>query len=248
MLRQVSPLLIAFLVGCGSSRPVTAVPATAEINQRPPGIHQEVADLKSAGPVLYTISVPVGYDGKTPVPLVLVLHFGYDGTTPAPYTGKEMMDAFKGGLSSLNAIIIAPDALGSDWTSKTNEKAAVSLTQSVMKTYAIDRARVIVTGYSMGGKGVWFIGSRNQDLFTGAIPVAAPIAGENIEWKIPVYVIHSTKDEIVSYTAAKKHADAIMETGATIEFRSVSELTHYDTRSYARYVGDAVTWLQAAWK
>src|SRR5262249_54156034 len=115
-------------------------------------------------------------------------------------------------------------------------------------TYAIDPKRVVITGFSLGGEGTWYIGSRHQDLFTGAIPVAAPVAGGDVTWTIPVYVIHSDKDEIVSYSRAKCHADAIKAKGAILEFKTVGGLSHYKTPAYASSVGEAVKWLQTEWK
>jgi predicted peptidase len=182
------------------------------------------------------------------VPLVLALHYGYDGAKPAPYTGKGMIEAFRPGLSGLGAIVVAPDALGGGWADARNEQVAVWLTRSAMKTYAIDSKKVVITGFSLGGEGAWFIGSRHQGLFTGAIPVAAPVAGGDVAWTIPVYVIHSDKDETVSYASAKKHADAVRGKGARLELKTVSGLSHYKTSAYGTHVGDAVKWLQAAWK
>ena len=46
------------------------------------------------------------------------------------------------GLSGLGGILIAPDALGGGWTDADNEKAAVWLTKSAMKTYEIDKKKV----------------------------------------------------------------------------------------------------------
>jgi predicted peptidase len=246
-MRHLPLLLFALALGCSGRGPVT-VPEPAQLKQHSPGTHKETADVPGVGNVKYAIEIPPGYDGKTPVPLVLVLHYGYDGAKPAPYTGQEIIDAFHPGLSSLKAVIIAPDALGGDWTDARNEKAAVWLTRSAMKTYAIDSKKVVITGFSLGGNGTWFIGSRHQDLFTGAIPVAAPPAGADATWKIPVYVIHSDADQVVPFASAKSHAEAVKAKGAKIEFRSVSGLSHYKTGSYARYLNDAVNWLQAQWK
>jgi predicted peptidase len=240
-------LVLAVSLGCGGRAPVT-IPEAAELKKLQPGTHQQTADVPGIGSVKYTIEIPGSYDGKTPVPLVLALHYGYDGAKPEPYTGKGMIDAFRPGLAGLNAIVLAPDALGGDWKDAKNETAAVWLTKSAMKTYAIDSKKVVITGYSLGGEGTWFIGSRHQDLFTGAIPVAAPVAGGDVEWKIPVYVIHSDKDDIVSYSSAKKHADAVKGKGAKLEFKTVTGLTHYQTSAYGTHVGDAVRWLQAEWK
>jgi predicted peptidase len=238
---------LVLLAGCGNPAPV-AIPEAAELKKLPPGTHQETADIPGVGAVKYTIEIPAGYDGKSPVPLVLALHYGFDGPKPEPYTGKGMIEAFRPGLSGLGAIVIAPDALGGRWTDAANETAAVWLTKSAQKTYAIDNKKVVITGFSLGGEGTWFIGSRHQDLFTGAIPVAAPVAGGDEGWTIPVYVIHSDKDEIVSYAAAKRHADAVKAKGAKLEFKTVNGLSHYKTAAYGPYLGDAVHWLQAEWK
>ena len=227
-------------------RPVT-IPAAGALNKLSAGMHKETADVTGVGKVKYAIDIPADYDGSTPVPLVLALHYGYDGSVPEAYTGAGMIDDFRSGLADLKAIVIAPDVLGGDWTDAENEQAAVWLTQSAMKTYAIDPQRVIITGYSMGGAGTWFIGSRHQDVFTAAIPVAAPVEGST-DWKIPVYAIHSQQDEIVSHSAAKNHADAIKAKGGKVEFKSVSGLTHYDTGSYASHVGEGVKWLEGQWK
>jgi predicted peptidase len=237
---------LALIVGCVDRSPV-AIPEASELKKLAPGTHQQTADIPSLGNVKYTIEIPKTFNNKAPVPLVLALHYGYDGAKPDPYTGKEMIDAFRSGLSGLNAIIIAPDALGGSWTDSKNEQAAVWLTKSAMKTYAIDSKKVFITGFSLGGEGTWFIGSRHQDLFTGAIPVAAPVAGE-MEWKIPVYVIHSDKDQIVPYSAAKKHSDAVKAKGAKLEFKTASGLSHYQTAAYGSHLGDAVKWLRAEWK
>src|SRR5262245_61833166 len=246
-MRRLPFLFVVLLAGCGQ-RPPVAIPEAAELEKFSPGTHTATAKVPDGDTLKYTIEVPVGYDGKTPVPLVLALHYGYDGAKPDPYTGKGMIEAFRPGLAELKAIVIAPDALGGDWKDAKNEVAAVWLTKCAQKTYAVDPKKVVITGFSLGGEGTWFIGSRHQDVFTGAIPVAASVAGGDKEWKIPVYVIHSDKDEIVSHSAAKKHADAVKAKGAKLEFKTVSGLSHYKTGSYASHVGDGVKWLQGEWK
>lgn len=237
-------VLVALLAaGCGSPAPV-AVPEAGSLTKLAPGTHEQTADVPEVGEVRYAIDIPATFDGTTPVPLVLALHYAYDGPKPPPYTGKALLEAFRPGLADLNGIVIAPDAVGGKWTAPANETAAVWLVQSAMKTYPIDPKRVVITGFSMGGEGTWFIGSRHQDLFTGAIPVAAPVAGGD-EWTIPVYVIHSDRDEIVSYSAAKKHAEAVRAKGGRVEFKTAAGLTHYRTAAYAPFVADGVRWLRS---
>ncbi|MCI0360597.1 MAG: dienelactone hydrolase family protein [Planctomycetaceae bacterium] len=247
-MRHLTLLATAFWIaalGCQPPGPV-AIPAAGKLPQLTVGTHKESVEVPGAGRVKYTIDIPADA-GSEKVPLVLALHYGYDGSVPEAHTGADLIDAFRPGLGELKAIVIAPDVLGGDWTDAQNEQAAVWLTQSAMQTYDIDPKRVIITGFSMGGAGTWYIGSRHQDVFTAAIPVAAPVTGST-DWKIPVYSIHSQQDDIVSYSAAKKHADAIKAKGGKIEFKSVTGLTHYDTGNYASHLGEGVKWLQEQWK
>lgn len=245
-MRRLSFVVAAgLLAGCGGNKAPVAVPEAAVLKKLPPGLHRETADVPRVGPVKYTIEVPAAPAGA---PLVLALHYGYDGAKPAPYTGAGLIEAFRPGLAGLGAVVIAPDALGGDWTDPKNETAAVWLTRCAAKTYTTDPKRVVVTGFSLGGEGAWFLGSRHQDLFTGAIPVAAPVVGGDAAWTIPAYVVHSDADTVVRYAPAKKHAEALRAKGAAVEFRTVTGLTHYKPGEYARYVGDGVTWLKGQWK
>lgn len=232
--------------GCG--RPPVTIPEAVALPAQPPGTHQLTADVPEVGRVRYVASVPPGYDGKTPVPLVLLLHYGYEGPKPEAFSGGDLIEAWRPGLGGLGAVVVAPDVVGGDWTDPRNERAAVWLTRSAMKTYRIDPKRVAVAGFSMGGQGAWFLGGRHQELFTGAVAVAAPPPPEDADWRIPVYVIHSEADTVVRIGPARAYAEAMKAKGATVEFEAVPGLTHYLTDKYAPHVGGAVEWLKGRWK
>jgi len=201
--------------------------------------HRLSADVPGVGNVRYSIHISGNYRKSTPAPLVLLLHYGYEGSKPEPHTGADMIDTFRQPLHQFGAVAIAPDVTGGDWTRGSNEIAAVWLVKSAMKTYNIDPSKVIIAGYSMGGAGTWFIGSRHQDLFTAAVPVAAPVAGKK-EWKIPVHVIHSDKDQVAPYSRAKSHAAAVRAAGGTVHFTTAEGLDHYDANRYRMYFHSAL--------
>ncbi len=212
----------------------------------PCGTHRITVDLVEVGPVLVTVDVPA--KSADPAPLVLALHYAFVGSRPDPFTGGRMLDALRPGLASLGAIIIAPDSLGGRWTEANNETAAIALVNRAIAECRIDPRKRLITGFSRGGEGTWHIGGRHQDLYTGAIPIAAPIPAESgPDWSIPVYAIHGEKDEIVSYRAAKEHVEKLRANGARAVFRSVPDLTHYQTAAYARYLAEGIAWLQSEW-
>ena len=229
------------LAGCGSS--AAPIPATGKLPVLQAGLHRKSISVPNVGAVKCAIRIDESYTQSTPAPLVLVLHYGYDGSRPDAYTGADMMETFGAAVREIGGVAIAPDVVGGDWRSAMNESAAVWLVKSAMNTYNIDAKQVYVTGYSMGGEGTWHIAGRHQDLFTGAIPVAAPVTGTT-QWKIPVYAIHSSQDQIVSYADAKQHAASIEAAGGKIQFKTVTGLTHYAAGGYGAHVVAGVKWIR----
>ena len=241
----VAAVSFSLFAGCGPP-PAVSIPPAGRLQSRGIGMHRETVDVPEVGSVKYAVDIPESYDGETGVPLVLMLHYGYEGAAPEPYTGADMIEIFHPGSIELEAVTVAPDVVGGDWTSPKNEKAAVWLVQSAMQTWNIDPSRVVVMGYSMGGEGAWFLGSRHQDVFTAAVPIAAPVAG-GAEWKIPVCVVHSDADDIVSYQAARQHAESVKAAGAKVEFITANGLSHYDTPRYFPHFLEAARWLKTQW-
>ena len=231
-----------FLAGCATD---VSIPAAGKLPDLEAGLHREVIEVPEVGKVKCAIGIDSSYDpAGDPVPLVLVLHYGYEGSKPDAYTGADMMDAFAGAIREIGGIAIAPDVVGGDWKSSKNERSAVWLVESAMNTYNIDPSQVYVIGYSMGGEGTYSIAGRHQDLFTGAIPVAAPVTGTT-EWQIPVFAIHSNQDTTVPFSGAKKHTDSIKKAGGKIQLKTAQGLTHYDAGGYDHYVIEGVEWIRS---
>ena len=84
----------------------------------------------------------------------------------------------------------------------------MALIAKVRQEYAVDPARMLVMGFSMGGRGTWYMASRHSDVFTGAIPVAASAGDEPVDRlaRIPTYIIHSRDDQVVPFEPAEERA------------------------------------------
>jgi predicted peptidase len=192
----------------------------------------------------YTISVPAGYSRAAPAPLIVVLHYGGEVT---PFYGRGLVEHLaEPAFRSLHPILVAPDSLHGDWTTAENSAAVVWLTRAVMKSYAVDPRKVALTGYSMGGIGTWFIGARNQGLFTAAIPVASQ-PSDDADWKIPLYVIHSREDEVLPIAPTRDYVQKLRVGGTRIEWRELGGLTHYQTSAYVPALTEASSWLAQVW-
>jgi predicted peptidase len=227
-----------------------ATGATAQDLPAAKGFHQLKADIPGAGSVLYAVSVPDGYDRKTPAPLVLVLH---PGGPRMPYYGHDFTRRIvEPALRQLRPIMIAPDCPpeSRSWSDQEANTAVMALMEKAMKDYSIDRKRVLVVGYSMGGRGTWHMAATQQALFTAAIPMAASTRGLAIDQlgRQPTYIIHSRADEVVDFEPAEQIANELKKLGRDVHFEALDDFTHFDMGSYVDALRRAGRWVAGKWK
>lgn len=211
------------------------------------GLYDLTADLPEVGRVTFGVSVPRGYEVGRPVPLVVVLHPG--GEPTRNYGSAFTRVVVEPALRELGAIMIAPDCPADSWTEPRAEKAVMTLIEATLESYAIDRRRILVTGFSMGGRGTWFMAARHRDLFTAAIPMAASTDGVPFDdlGRMPTFVIHSRQDERVPFTPAEKNARELERAGRPVHFEALSGLTHFEMVNYVDALRRAGRWIAQRW-
>jgi predicted peptidase len=212
-----------------------------------PGVHELSTEIPGVGTVLYAISVPRGYSADRPAPLVLALHSG--GERPRHYGSAFTKLLVLPAVDSLKPIILAPDCPTDSWSDPEADKAVMTLIESVMRDYAIDRKRVLVTGFSMGGRGTWYMATAHPDLFTAAIPMAAStrgIASDNLG-TMPTYVIHSRADEVVPFEPAEQNARALARLGRPVRFEALNEFHHFEMFRYVDSLRRGSRWIAEQW-
>lgn len=200
------------------------------------------------GDCRYTIAVPAGYTGDQPVPLVLALHYGGHGT---PYYGRDFLAGLvEPALRELGAIIVAPDCTGSDWTQSNSEQDVIDLLDHIEATYNIDPSKTLITGYSMGGIGTWYLAARHQERFAAALPMAAtpPSSAIDTAWDIPIYVIHGSQDELFPLEVTETAIGQMETRDVSVELVVMDGVSHYETLRFVEPLKEAVPWVQEAWK
>jgi len=88
----------------------------------------------------------------------------------------------------------------------------------VMATEPVDKARIYVTGQSMGGFGTWDVCLRYPELFAAAIPVCgggSPEHAARIK-DLPVHFFHGARDEVVPVSASREMAAALKAVGGNL--------------------------------
>jgi len=213
-----------------------------------PGLHRSTFPLEGRDPMPYAIAIPRGYDGQDARPLVLALH---PGGGRIPYYGAAFVEQIVGrGLDSVHAVIVAPDCPTQAWTDPIADQAVMALLARVLADYRIDRRRILVTGFSLGGRGTWFMASHHADVFTAAIAMAAPTGDETLDRlaTIPTYVIHSREDQVVPFAPAERTARALERLGRPIRFEALDAASHYDMGAYVEPLRRAGRWVTDRWK
>lgn len=205
-----------------------------------PGMHEHVL-VTLDGDLRYAVAVPDPLP-EGPVPLVLALHYG---SPPEPGRALGFLQVLCWpAWKSLGAVFVAPEAPpGSDWTTPRTERMVLALLDHALAKWPVDRDRVVVTGFSMGGVGTWHLAARHPDRFAAAVPVAFnPKPGPAP--RIPLYAISSTADTLFPIEATRAAVAETREAGGDATLVEVG-WTHFDTPAYQAALRDALPWLRA---
>lgn len=213
-----------------------------------PQVTETSLELSDGSVMRYAISVPDGYDasGDDPRPLVLALH---PGGRSVYYGSSFMQTIVEPALREWGAVMVAPDVPDRSWATPQSDAALLELIEHAREQHSIDSERVLVTGFSMGGRGTWFMAAGHPDLFTGAIVIAGSPNDTEAESTatMPLYLIHSPDDEVMPYGPVE---EAYLERAAldhTIELRVLPGRSHYMMGAYVPALRAAGEWMLERW-
>jgi predicted peptidase len=130
-----------------------------------------------------------------------------------------------------------------------SEAVLLALIEHVSAEHAIDRDRVLVTGFSMGGRGTWHMAARHPEVFTGAIVMAGTPGASDIEGivSMPVYLIHSPDDGVVPFAPVEEAYLTLAARGHAVEMSVLPGIDHYMMGAYVPALRAAGSWMLARW-
>lgn len=252
-------LILVLLVGCTSSAEPspspqpTRVPDTPTpvptVTPAPPAGPPTVEGIVLPGGQRFAIAIPENYTGEHAVPLVLALHYsGHDGT---PFYGQTMLVTLvEPALRELGAIIVAPDCSGADWTDPQSEADVLAILDYVEGAYNLDPRRKLVTGFSMGGIGTWYMAAYHPDRFTAALVMAGypPFDVSEVDWQVPLYILHSVQDEVIPLEPTQNALLQLEEGDVPVKLVVLDGVTHYETTRFVVPLREAVPWIREVWQ
>ncbi len=117
-----------------------------------------------------------------------------------------------------------------------------------MASYSIDAKKVLVTGFSMGGAGVWHFAGKYPDRFSAAVAVAGRPPESAAGWRVPILAVHSRNDEVVPIGPAETRIAELKKAGLRAEFIPLTGISHYETNRFVDGLRRAVPWIKETWK
>jgi predicted peptidase len=207
-----------------------------------PGIYKEIFSDDRR----YTIYIPeISTENKEPA-LIMLLH--WKGPF-YPFKGWEILSGLGiPAFGDLGAIIASPDCPSDRWDDSVSEAYVMDLHRWLLDQYKIKKSKTLIAGYSFGGIGTWYITSRNQGEFGGALPISTrPPEAINIDWSIPIYVIHGREDEIFPIEYTLKVVELLRKRNADVELKIVEGVTHFETYGFIEPLREAMPWIRRVW-
>ncbi len=138
--------------------PVPEHPAVGTIDLRIPEVPNKCSVL-----------VPDDYDPRRPYGLLVWLH------PPGKFVVDEWVNRWKQRAQDQDLIVMAPQPADEQrWDGSEIEFVRKAMDE-VIRTYTIDRTRVVVHGFQAGGSMAYYVAMTQRDLVRGLAPIAAPL-------------------------------------------------------------------------
>ncbi|KAF0815118.1 hypothetical protein IGB42_00195 [Andreprevotia sp. IGB-42] len=193
-------------------------------------VEQRVFQTETAA-LPYLFAQPVPQPGQA-APLVVFLHGAKD-------RGNDLSKLLAWGFPQLVseattlpyywlALQIPADTTWPEW-----QPQLFALIDQLTATHAIDRDRIILSGFSLGSAGTWQIGSEHAERFAGLVvvsgrlPEAVGDAGLARLKHTPVWVFHGGKDDKVPAAGAEAAAAALSALGGDVRFTLIPDGDHF---------------------
>ena len=169
----------------------------------------------------YHLHVPPIYDGKEPLPLVVVIHGAFDTAK-----GMEKVTGFSELADRENFLVLYPNGIGlfgflQHWNAghccgkaaddDVDDVGFIAATiDDACSRLNVDRTRIYMVGFSNGGMMAYRFAAEQSNILAAVAPLAASIGGSPApgvaEWRIPVpknpvpvLTMHGREDEDIPF-------------------------------------------------
>ncbi len=169
------------------------------------------------GNIVYKLYAPKKVARTASLPIVIYLHGSAKcGTDNLKQTKVAVPASFVRNFPQHPCILIAPQCdHGQAWMTRSGD-SVLSLLQDFLKEVKVaDPKRVYLTGFSLGGYGVWHLIDKRPDLFAAAVPLAGAASIKDVSHLqgINIWIFHGRRDKSVKIQRARDISNALKEKG-----------------------------------
>lgn len=211
--------------------------ATAQ-NSYQTGQHSYTSTLASRKYLLF-LPRTYGQDPNKKWPMIVFLHgLGVAGTD----VEKIRMEALTQMLEytpNFPAIVLSPLVSGtgaeSYWINDIPSQSVNTLITEIESKYLVNKNKIYLTGYSLGGGGTWSLGHRFYSRFAALVPVAGfygtqanhaiPATICNLK-NTPIWSFHGALDPTVPISNDQELVNSVRNCGGDVQFTVYPNLGH----------------------
>jgi predicted peptidase len=176
-------------------------------------------------PINYLLYVPSEYAETSKWPLVVYLHGAGSQGHDLNLVRREGLPGLIGQGTKFRFILLSPQhPRGSWWI----PELVVGLIEHISSSLPVDRNRVYLTGYSMGGNGTWAVASYDPSRFAAIAPLCGRGNVSQAERlaKMPIWAFHGAKDQVIPLRASEAMVDAVRKSGGHVKFTVYPDAGH----------------------
>jgi len=195
----------------------------------------------------YWLYLPAAQAPREKLPLLVYLH-GFS------HSGSNLDRLLSGGVPAelesgreLPMVVVSPQCpKGDNWQYAEMVERLSRLVAEVVAGHDLDAQRVYLTGFSMGGDGVWALGLAHPEQFAALAPVASDWGADPQAMcalqGVPVWVFQSEKDQLVSPRHATSVVGALKQCGGEVQLTLFPDAGHEGTSRIAYSMDEMYEW------
>ena len=178
-----------------------------------------------ATPVNYLLYLPPDYTCRSKWPLVVYLHGSGSRGHDLNLVRREGPAGLIEQGKKFGFILLSPQCpLNSGW----NPELLVGLIEHISSSLSVNRDRVYLTGYSMGGNGTWAAASCDPARFAAIAPLCGggDVSQATRLADVPIWAFHGAKDHVIPLKASTAMVDAVRKCGGQVKFTVYPDCDH----------------------
>lgn len=154
-----------------------------------------------------------------------------------------------GTLGEVSAYVLIPQISVSEREWKPREEEVVKLVETVCREKGIDRRRVSLAGFSMGGTGTWSVGASRPDVFSRIAPMSGGVSTTRETLAAlrdtPIWAFVGEEDVVVRPRSSERFVAAVSRINAEAKITVFPETEHEGVpeRAWNEKSAELLRWL-----